>query len=399
MKDEIENVYDTVDEKEYAKRVLDRAAEGWIEDDDGTGYFDDGREIFDDDEYNEDESTDTGNKSKKGSNKRARESSNNVKPVKGRGSIRNLFSNAVPKKKLITSSKLEDDDILANILGDIDDTKNEPQVATTSTSLVGTQPKPTVVAKTKKQEKEIEAAIVSEYLESFSKNIKKKELKKRDGNSSDDDLLESILKPKAKASIPKKPDPIPEVSIPTAPKPIISEPKTTLTRKPSAKFDDEDFNDMDFSVLDDIENQMDQSISEPSPPEPQVIEPEPEPEPVIKKVVDKFANSEFLLTGWNNICSKSEEQDTEVTNGNEIESNLPKLSDETDVKIWYWDAWEDPIKQAGKVFLFGRIPIANTTKEYQSVCVQVENVQRCIYLLPREFVSYQLSSYLLLLIK
>lgn len=57
-----------------------------------------------------------------------------------------------------------------------------------------------------------------------------------------------------------------------------------------------------------------------------------------------------------------------------------------DMKFWYWDAWEDPTMQ-GQIFLFGKIAVEGSPSEYKSICVKVENVEHCIYLLPREFVS------------
>lgn len=56
--------------------------------------------------------------------------------------------------------------------------------------------------------------------------------------------------------------------------------------------------------------------------------------------------------------------------------------------MWFWDAWEDHIKAPGQLYLFGKVAIEGRTPvEYKSACVKIENVERCMYLLPREYVK------------
>lgn len=153
---EEQNVYDEVDEKDYEKLVLSRA-DDWIEDGkplsrnapifslktdingrtelnskyspefhliytDGTGYYDDGREIFDEDEEDVEETKTKDGKNKKGDKPKKRLRDIN-KPVEGKSSIRSMFSNVVPAKK--KDVKVEDDQVLANLLNELDSDDNK----------------------------------------------------------------------------------------------------------------------------------------------------------------------------------------------------------------------------------------------------------------------------------
>lgn len=62
------------------------------------------------------------------------------------------------------------------------------------------------------------------------------------------------------------------------------------------------------------------------------------------------------------------------------------------MKMWMWDAWADQQKRPGEIFLFGKV-LGNKgvgKADYQSICVQIENVEKCLFLLPREHVSVKL---------
>lgn len=68
---------------------------------------------------------------------------------------------------------------------------------------------------------------------------------------------------------------------------------------------------------------------------------------------------------------------------------LPTTSNEAGDKVFrffWWDAFEDPYKQPGVVYLFGKV-FVGSLGEYVSCCLGIKNVPRRIFLLPREYVS------------
>lgn len=67
-------------------------------------------------------------------------------------------------------------------------------------------------------------------------------------------------------------------------------------------------------------------------------------------------------------------------------SKLPLITNEKGEQVlrFFWlDAYEDPFRQPGTVYLFGKVWI-ESAKSHVSCCVSVKNIERRIFLLPRE---------------
>jgi len=70
----------------------------------------------------------------------------------------------------------------------------------------------------------------------------------------------------------------------------------------------------------------------------------------------------------------------------EIPPQLIKTQNEEEVfRFYYLDAYENPYKNPGTVYLFGKTYIANYDM-YCSCCVMVNCIPRRLYLLPRKYV-------------
>lgn len=334
---DVDNVYDTVDEKEYSKRVLSRANDDWIEDDNGAGgYYEDGREIFDDDE-----DVDEPKQSKKSSsNKRTRDTEK--KEVKGKGSIKNMFSNAAAKKKKDANVNLAEDDVLAEILGEL---KETPEI------------KPKAIAVISKPAKgKPPVAPLSRGLEMLSSVSEKAK------NATDQEIIDTILKPEKSEekklkneTVAKKIEEV-EVVPEKSPNPVpIKDEEESLIH-----------NEMDYSILDDKENQFDDMVTEPS-------------SSNVKETIDPktVVIDESVTNNWEKLCEMESAEDDEIFH----EIDTTDLTTEKEMKMWLWDAWEDPLKRPGEIFLFGKI---KEGKDFKSVTVHVENVDRCLFLLPRK---------------
>lgn len=59
--------------------------------------------------------------------------------------------------------------------------------------------------------------------------------------------------------------------------------------------------------------------------------------------------------------------------------------------MYWFDAYEDAQLQPGTVFLFGKVYV-ESAKSYASCCVSIKNIEKHIYVLPRETVIFFLRS-------
>lgn len=308
----------------------------------------------------------------------------------------------MPKKATTTSIK--DDDILADILGELQDKPKEGS-ATNGTRDGGDKPHKVIAPAriVSNSSKKSDAALAKEYMNSFMNNLKSKETSSKSKDTSDDELLDSILKskPNEKSKM-ITPKPIEKKRISTdltitqeslnTEKPSTSKNKaegpassSTSSNKPVIPDDD-----MDFSCFQDDENQFElektlssASASSSSKKIESPVKPSPKPsiEPTKKSppVANQEEDIQKLLSNWENICQMDNFEE-ELTATNSTSSNGTSESTEN-LRFWYWEAWEDALRRPGEVFLFGR------TAEGKSICVRVEKIDRVVYLLPREYVS------------
>lgn len=175
------------------------------------------------------------------------------------------------------------------------------------------------------------------------------------------------------------------------PFPIKMEPPTPSVEKIDADLSEFADDDMDFSILDDEENQFNDHVVETSETKEPNVKAEQIKAELLKKETENF---EKLMSNWENNFTNENDDDDELLGSIDVDATQATFTSSVDgkstMKFWYWDAFEDPIKLPGKIFLFGKMVSDKNPKEFKSVCITVENVNRCLYFLPRKYVSFKM---------
>lgn len=123
-------------------------------------------------------------------------------------------------------------------------------------------------------------------------------------------------------------------------------------------------------------------------------------------ITDEFFNDEFEIfplpkkettKELKPLTSTWPEQggDNQTVSSVQSDGQLPLQTNETGEKVlrFYWlDAWEDRFVKPGIIYLFGKVYVDPSNKKAGCVscCLVVKNVNRQIFLLPREYVSFLL---------
>ncbi|XP_058793658.1 DNA polymerase alpha catalytic subunit [Phymastichus coffea] len=437
---DIDNIYDEVEESEYSKTVLKRQCDDWIVDDGGgSGYVEDGREIFDDDL--DDESVQKASKNHdhtKGPRKRKREA-DTKKPS---SSITSMFSSMANKKKASDRITDENDDFLGDLMLELDRDKkgseNEKQTPRFNKFAVKKPPteiddnklfanmiKETAKPKQKTLLDDLDDQILYDKPDRTPKpKIKHTEI--LDSPLNKDEI--NRLKPKIKhIEILDSPLNKDEINVLKTTK--ISEPTDSIMEAESLDFDD-DFGADDFStaassictststvknsksLFNSTASSVRQSMNSAD-----ITSESTNGEDLNQYIGDisdiDFGNTEMdtSVTQPVNTSQMWKEKDADKHDENifakiwEVEFTqvsklisskisvtedkplpLPTITNEAGEKIFrffWWDAFEDAYKQPGVVYLFGKV-FVKSLNEYVSCSLAVKNIPRRIYLLPRE---------------
>ncbi|KAF7403413.1 hypothetical protein HZH68_006207 [Vespula germanica] len=386
--DELENVYEEVDEQEYSKTVLERQNDNWIVDDGESGYIEDGREIFDDDL---DETSIQ--HAMKHDNSGPRKKKKNI--TKTKKSIQDMIM-LMPSNKKVSNSV--EDDILGDLMSELK--KEDTKKVSGSKNGRATFCKTYCINNTSNQDVENKKEVTSNNDICLSMDI---------SNDSDNDepmfgTLKKIDSKKESISINKtsnnnahpqstSQEIINDVSDES--QSLSIDKCSSVKEVPASQIIEDGSLDISEYVGDlsevDFENS---SLNENEHLKGSV--------PTISKPENHTKTKSLTLCNDSDILEENSEIFNEIWNDDfgMQTTNVEVSAENADVSIpfiknsageqifrfYWWDAYEDSFKQPGIVYLFGKAYVPST-KTYCSCCLTIKNIPRRIYLLPREYIK------------
>ncbi|CAI5772360.1 DNA polymerase alpha catalytic subunit isoform X2 [Podarcis lilfordi] len=376
--EEFTSVYDEIDEEQYSKIVRERQDDDWIVDDDGVGYVEDGREIFD--EELEDDALDSSKKRRRDATS-ANDKKNVKKPLVSKpNTIKSMFMASTGKKSTEKAVDLSKDDLLGDILQDLN---AEP---------VPLAPPPVVVLKKKRLfgTPLNPFSVQSQVSKRTSSEVRKPVTSVKKEVSSPNSSHSKNSVHTARSDVVKE-----ERSEPENGMQMVENGERKKAKQEEATIEDEqaimDFDDRDFDESMEEGAVVEESVT--------ILKEEVKTEDGQIQQVDSVKTGSYFLNSpipdvscWDRI---DEEEDGQLASEIQVDSSqLPLINGEDGEQIFrfYWlDAYEDQYNQPGVVFLFGKVWI-ESAQSYVSCCVTVKNIERTIYLLPRESKRIKLSS-------
>ncbi|XP_062982560.1 DNA polymerase alpha catalytic subunit [Elgaria multicarinata webbii] len=365
------SVYDEIDEEQYSKIVRERQDDDWIVDDDGVGYVEDGREIFDEDL--EDDALDSDKKRRRDAT--STNDKRNVKKamVSKPKTIKSMFMASTGKKNADKAVDLSKDDLLGDILQDLNAESvyiAPPPVAVLKKKrLFGTPLNPFSV---QSQVSKRTSSVVRETVTPAKQEVSTV-------NSSHS--KHSVYTARSEAV--KEENNGPEHGVEFVGNGVKTKPEE------AAKEDEQAMMDFDVEDFDESMEEMG-SVAEPVTCQKEETKSE---ERQMQQVDSVKTGSHFLSSALPDVsCWDRIDENDDGHLASEMESiqvdasQLPLIIGEDGQQIFkfYWlDAYEDQYNQPGVVFLFGKVWI-ESVQSYVSCCVTVKNIERTIYLLPRE---------------